>query len=42
MMGSAGFITMKAVGRRKAPGVAVRKFVVAIDPCSNCDLFNFA
>ena len=29
---AAGFITMKTVGRRKAPSVAVRKIVVEIDP----------
>jgi predicted transcriptional regulator len=31
-MESAGFITMKSVGRRKAPSVAVMKIVVEIDP----------
>jgi predicted transcriptional regulator len=36
-MASAGFITMKAVGRRKAPSVAVRKIVVEIDPYSDRD-----
>lgn len=33
----AGFITMKAVGRRKAPRVAVKKIVVEIDPYSDRD-----
>ena len=41
-MGSAGFITMKAVGRRKAPTVAVKKIVVEIDPYSDRDLLNGA
>jgi len=41
-MESAGFITMKAVGRRKAPSVAVKKIVVEIDPCSDRDLLNGA
>ena len=31
-MASAGFITMKTVGRRKAPSVAIKKIVVEIDP----------
>jgi predicted transcriptional regulator len=41
-MESAGFITMKAIGRRKAPSVAVKKIVVEIDPCSDRDLLNVA
>jgi predicted transcriptional regulator len=41
-MKSAGFITMKAIGRRKAPSVAVKKIVVEIDPCSDRDLLNVA
>ena len=41
-MESAGFITMKAVGRRKAPSVAIKKIVVEIDPCSDRDLLNVA
>ena len=42
-MESAGFITMKAAGRRKAPSVAVKqKIVVEIDPCSDRDLLNVA
>jgi predicted transcriptional regulator len=39
---SAGFITMRAVGRRKAPSVAVRKIVVEIDPCSDRDRLSVA
>jgi predicted transcriptional regulator len=41
-MEAAGFITMKAVGRRKAPTVAVKKIVVEIDPYSDRDLLNVA
>jgi len=41
-MESAGFITMKAIGRRKAPSVAVKKIVVEIDPCADRDLLNVA
>ena len=41
-MESAGFITMKAVGRRKAPSVAVRKILVEIDPCSDRDRLDVA
>src|SRR5712692_9907003 len=33
----AGFITMKAVGRRKAPSATVKKIVVEIDPYSDRD-----
>ena len=36
-MEAAGFITMTAAGRRKAPSVTVKKIVVEIDPCSDCD-----
>jgi predicted transcriptional regulator len=36
-LASAGFITMKAVGRRKAPSVAIKKIVVEIDPYSDRD-----
>jgi predicted transcriptional regulator len=32
---AAGFIKMKAVGRRKAPSAAVKKIVVEIDPYSD-------
>jgi predicted transcriptional regulator len=39
---SAGLITMTAVGRRKAPSVAVKKIVVEIDPCSDRDLLSVA
>ena len=41
-MESAGFITMKAVGRRKAPSVAIKKIVVEIDPYSDRDRLNVA
>src|SRR5438034_1022203 len=41
-MASAGFITMKAVGRRKAPVVAVKKIVVEIDPYSDRDRLSVA
>jgi predicted transcriptional regulator len=41
-MEAAGFITMKAVGRRKAPTVAVKKILVEIDPYSDRDLLNVA
>ncbi len=34
---AAGFITMKSVGRRKAPSATIRKIVVEIDPYSNRD-----
>jgi predicted transcriptional regulator len=39
---SAGFITMKAVGRRKAPSVAVKKIIVEIDPYSDRDRLQVA
>ena len=41
-METAGFITMKAVGRRKAPSVAVKKIVVEIDPYSDRDRLSVA
>ena len=41
-MASAGFITMKVVGRRKAPSVAVKKIVVEIDPYSDRDRLRVA
>lgn len=41
-MESAGFITMNAVGRRKAPTVAVKKIVVEIDPYSDRDRLSVA
>lgn len=37
-----GFITMKWLGRRKAPSIAVRKIVVEIDPCSDRDRLSVA
>ncbi len=39
---AAGFITMKALGRRKAPSVAVSKIVVGIDPYSEHDQLRVA
>jgi len=42
-MEAAGFITMKAVGRRrKVPSVAVKKIVVEIDPYSDRDRLSIA
>ncbi len=41
-MESAGFITMKTIGRRKAPSVAVNKILVEIDPCSDRDRLSVA
>jgi predicted transcriptional regulator len=41
-MASAGFITMKTIGRRKAPSVAVKKIVVEIDPYSDRDRLQVA
>jgi predicted transcriptional regulator len=42
-MQAAGFITMKAVGRRrKAPSVTVKKIVVEIDPYSDRDRLSVA
>ncbi len=38
----AGFITMKAVGRRKAPSATVKKIVVEIDPYSDRDRLRVA
>jgi predicted transcriptional regulator len=37
-MTAAGFITMKTIGRHKAPSVAVKKITVEIDPYSDRDL----
>ena len=37
-----GFITMKSLGRRKAPSIAVKKIVVEIDPCSDHDRLHVA
>lgn len=39
---AAGFITMKAVGRRKAPSTAIKKIVVEIDPFSDHDRLRVA
>lgn len=39
---AAGFITMKAVGRRKAPSAAVKKIFVEIDPFSEHDRLRVA
>lgn len=41
-MASAGFITMKTVGRRKAPSVAIKKIVVEIDPYAEHDRLSVA
>ena len=41
-MESAGFITMKAVGRRKAPSAAVKRILVEIDPYSDHDRLSVA
>jgi hypothetical protein len=41
-MVSAGFITMKVVGRRKAPSITVKKIVVEIDPYSDRDRLQVA
>ena len=39
---AAGFITMKSLGRRKAPSAAVKKIVVEIDPYSDRDQLRVA
>ena len=39
---AAGFITTKAVGRRKAPSTAIKKIVVEIDPYSEHDRVRVA
>ena len=39
---AAGFITMKVVGRRKAPSAAIKKIVVEIDPYSDRDRLRVA
>lgn len=41
-MASAGFITMKAVGRRTVPSVAIKRIVVEIDPYSDRDRLSVA
>lgn len=37
-----GFITMKALGRRKGPSVAIKKILVEIDPYSDRDWLRVA
>jgi predicted transcriptional regulator len=39
---AAGFITMKVVGRRKAPSAAIKKIVIEIDPYSDRDRMRVA
>jgi len=39
---AAGFITMKLLGRRKAPSAAVKKIMVEIDPYSDRDQLRVA
>jgi predicted transcriptional regulator len=39
---AAGFISMKAVGRRKAPSVSIKRIVVEIDPYSDRDRLRVA
>jgi predicted transcriptional regulator len=39
---AAGFIRMKAVGRRKAPSAMIKKIVVEIDPFSENDRLRVA
>lgn len=39
---AAGFVTMKTVGRRKAPSAAIKKIVVEIDPFSDDDRLRVA
>ena len=39
---AAGFITMKAVGRRKAPSAAIKRIIVEIDPYSDRDRLRVA
>ncbi|MSO93378.1 MAG: MarR family transcriptional regulator [Rhodospirillales bacterium] len=39
---AAGFVTMKTVGRRKAPSAAIKKIVVEIDPYSDDDRLRVA
>jgi predicted transcriptional regulator len=41
-MEAAGFVKMKAVGRRKAPSAFVTKIVVEIDPYSDRDRMRVA
>ena len=39
---AAGFITIKAIGRRRAPSAAIKKIVVEIDPYSDRDSMRVA
>ena len=39
---AAGFITMRVIGRRKAPSAAIKKIVVEIDPYSDRDRLRVA
>lgn len=39
---AAGFVAMKAFGRRKAPSITVKRVVVEIDPCSDKDRLRVA
>jgi predicted transcriptional regulator len=39
---AAGFITMRTVGRRRAPSVAIKRIVVEIDPYSDRDRLRVA
>jgi predicted transcriptional regulator len=38
----AGFVTMKTVGRRRAPSAAIKKIIVEIDPFSGRDRLRVA
>ncbi len=39
---AAGFITMRSIGRRRAPSAAIKKIVVEIDPFSKNDRLRVA
>jgi predicted transcriptional regulator len=39
---AAGLITMKTIGRRKTPSVAVKRIVVEVDPYSDRDRLRVA
>jgi len=39
---AAGFVTMKTIGRRRTPSVAIKKIVVEIDPYSERDRLRVA
>jgi predicted transcriptional regulator len=41
-MAAAGFVTIKVLGRRKTPSVAVKKIVFEIDPYSDQDRLSVA